>query len=361
MKHASLLLVFALTSASILAISGCTFAGGFAANSPTQPAAATTLYINNYDSDNLNQISAFAVSQNTTPISDANPSSFPTAINSISLPSSVYAGLMATDAAGDLYVATSADIREYAAGATGSATPIRIIPMSSTTTLTPYVSANGHVAGNIQGLAVDSAGDIYVSEYGEGVAIFDSTANGNVAPTRYILGAAQSGGGLSTIQQPQEVAVDGSGNLYVNAETTIGNVYAVLVFGPNANGNVAPIRSLSVNALQLAVDPSGNIYMYPYDDTANSNPFAIAVFPAGASGSATPIRIIDSPAYDTEGLAADSAGNLFEDYGGGNEFNAMLGPPIIEQFSPTSSGTTMPVAEYRGGVIGVSRLSIAIH
>jgi hypothetical protein len=184
----------------------------------------------------------------------------------------------------------------------------------------------------------------------------------------------QSGGGLSTIQQPGQLAVDGAGNLYVASFPKASDAYypfppeaggTLLVFGPTANGNVGPTRTLNVDPVELAVDPSGNVYVYPYDDTANNTPDAIAVFAAGASGNATPTRVIDS-AEDVDGLLADSVGNLFVVKGGLALYvNYCIGNAYIYQFSPTESGTAttaMPTAVYQGGLTGCGGGSaIAIH
>jgi len=92
---------------------------------------------------------------------------------------------IAVDSAGNIYAGQTIPwqgpglIVEYAAGATGAATPIKTISGSVTGLSTAYV----------EGLARDAEGNIYVttmgvaSPYTPGVSVFAPTANGNVVPT----------------------------------------------------------------------------------------------------------------------------------------------------------------------------------
>ncbi len=67
----------------------------------------------------------------------------------------------------------------------------------------------------------------------------------------------------------------------------------MLTFAPGANGNVAPISTLSVIGCNgVAVDPQDNIYV----TFAGS----ITEYAAGASGSAQPLRVISG---DLTGLS----------------------------------------------------------
>ncbi len=83
----------------------------------------------------------------------------------------------------------------------------------------------------------------------------------------------------------------------------------VLEFAAGANGDVAPIRSLTLTSmgnfsgfLGVAVDSSGLIYVRATDPYCG----AIFVFAADASGSANPLRVLGGtcPADDIDGTIA---------------------------------------------------------
>jgi sugar lactone lactonase YvrE len=103
-------------------------------------------------------------------------------INTISGSNTVLGYVMGVvfDSHGNLWVADAyngigASIEEFAPGATGNATPTRIITGASTLLDLP------------NGIAVDGAGYIYVGDYGAAaVYVFAPSANGNVAPIQTI-------------------------------------------------------------------------------------------------------------------------------------------------------------------------------
>ncbi|MGA1983958.1 MAG: hypothetical protein ABSG84_16010 [Acidobacteriaceae bacterium] len=325
-----------LLAASILSTSILTLTNCGTSISPTTaffaPQAATTLWL---IIDIPNEIYAYPIGGTgaTTPS------------NIITLPASLSAEHIAIDDTGNLYVVTNADIREYAANATGTATPIRVIPEDSATV-------------PIAGLAVDASGNIYVSVQNQGILIFSSTANGNATPSRTILGDSQPGGGLSTIQNPSALATDSAGNLYVANISGVQN--SVLVFGPTANGNVAPIRTLIADPGWMAVDPAGNIYLYPYVVSGSDQGLQIAVFAAGATGIATPVRTV-APFSGVYGLAVDPVGNIYAEIGS-NPFFPYCDGSNIDEYAPTASGNAIPNATYPGGGFPCSGSpSIAVH
>jgi len=149
-----------------------------------------------------------------------------------------------------------------------------------------------------EGIAVGSAGDFYVELNnagnsppipGNSILYFAAGANGNVAPTRDITGAA------TTLNNPEGVAVDSSNNIYVT-----NNSGSVLVFAAGATGNVAPIRSISGSSTTLgtfgargiALDSAGNIYVGGSICGNISQASAVSVFAGGASGNVAPLRTI---------------------------------------------------------------------
>lgn len=256
----------------------------------------------------------------------ANSTGSPTSTNTINIPALNVISALAVDSAGNIYAATDSDIREYAAGATGTATPTRTIPFDSTTTLTDSFS-----------IAVDSSGNIYAAQYSisgtqitnSSILVFSSTANGSFAPIRTISGS------LTGLVLPEQLALDASGNLYVFNANPNGQP-PILVFAPSATGNVAPIRSLNDAFLAMAVDPAGDIYTLSFT--------GISIYTPGASGSATPTQTVSSlslgdPAF-TGDFAVDSSGNIYYTSNGTLLNNARTAVPTIYRLAPPVAGTT---------------------
>jgi hypothetical protein len=258
----------------------------------------------------------------------ANSTGSATATNAITIPGLNFVTAIALDSTGNIYAATATDIREYAAGATGTATPIRTIPFDSTTTLNASFS-----------IAVDSAGNLYAAQYtssgtqitSSSILVFSSSANGSVAPIRTLSGA------LTGLVYPVQIALDSSGNLYVdNPNSNNPQQSSILVFAPAATGNVAPSRSLSVPFPAMAVDPAGHIYALTVT--------GISVYAPGASGSATPTQTVSNaslgePAYN-DGLAVDASGNIYYTSDGSLFNNVRASIPTIYRIAPPVAGST---------------------
>ena len=84
---------------------------------------------------------------------------------------------IAVDATGEIYALSGNSIRVFAASATGTSTPVRLITGSLTLLNSP------------SSIAVDSAQNIYVANTaGDNVLVFSSTATGNVAPASILAG-----------------------------------------------------------------------------------------------------------------------------------------------------------------------------
>lgn len=192
---------------------------------------------------------------------------------------------VAVGATGIIYVANSNfggtdRVTVYAAGSSGNVTPIQTISGSAT------------LLSDILGIAVDGAGNIYVSNGAangsgaESVDVFAANANGNVAPLRTISGA------LTGIDHPYGVAVDPTGNLYV-----VNNVgETVTVFAPGANGNVAPIQTIGGSHTGFANGPIGIAWGHGpplagriYVTESNGE---VAIFHANANGNIAPVKTI---------------------------------------------------------------------
>lgn len=219
---------------------------------------------------------------------------------------------LATDSDGNLYVSTRTQtaattaLLEYAPGAGGTPTPTRSIPSNNTTMMWAP-----------DGLAISPTGQIIVGEDNGGVATYSSTANGSVAPEYYILGQFETGGGLSLLNSAEEVAVGSSGELYVYNWGEIG-AEPIEVFAATANGNVAPIGSLggpltglaAENIGGIATDSTGNVYI----STSTVNGGVIEIFAPGVFGNVAPIHTISGTATQLGylgGIQLDAVGNIY--------------------------------------------------
>jgi sugar lactone lactonase YvrE len=191
---------------------------------------------------------------------------------------------VAFDGAGELVVSNSGNgsITIYSQGASGNATPARVLMGATTTIAFPGP------------ISADASGKIYSSNFPNRLLVFAAGANGNTAPAQTITAT-----GMSTITG---IAVDSSGNIYVSDS----NASAVFVFANNANGLSTPIHKITgvTNAMGVALDGANNLYVALF--LANS----VSVFPPGADGAATPSRTF---ATDTsqEAIAVDAAGTTF--------------------------------------------------
>lgn len=212
----------------------------------------------------------------------------------------------------------------------------KISPSGIVTTLagTPAVfgSANGSASAALfnfpAGLAVDPAGNVFVSDRNN--VIRKITTAGVVTPVAGMSGTAGSADGPGSAAQfnnPQALAFDGAGNLYVadTGNMTIrklapsGNGWSVSTFAGTAGlagshddtGTAARFNGPS----GLALDGAGNLYVA---DTGNE--IIRKITPQGAvstwAGTARSAGTTDGPGLTAKfngpaGLALDGAGNLY--------------------------------------------------
>jgi hypothetical protein len=215
-----------------------------------------------------------------------------------------------------------------------------------------------------QSLTFDAAGNLYVLNETPGgtnsatftITVYGRGSNGNAAPVRVIGG---SNTGLNDLHWTggwlNGLAVDSSGYLYVlvNTETantasnpedcvnySIQNNYnnqIISVFPPNANGNVAPVRTINASdcftANGIVVAPSGNIEV---SGTALNNIGSasapedvffgqIVMYAPAASGNATPLNVINGAKQGFGPIARSPAGMLY--VAAHPEYSGVLGYP----------------------------------
>lgn len=197
-----------------------------------------------------------------------------------------------------------------------------------------YVIAGSRTGISVPGqLSEDAASNLYVangssfkSSTNPAILVFAHGANGNVAPIRIIAGPSTG------IQNVEAMTVDIiTGNIYVTSSNPSTNeaglIETLLVFGPNSNGNVAPLSRMFVHkvltdaerktantnietieflSIQLAVSISHNI-IDAHAAACCASPFAgVETFSNQfqiSNGYLTPIYSID--AFWPNGIAYD--------------------------------------------------------
>ena len=254
-----------------------------------------------------------------------------------------------TDAAGNVYIADTGDNRIRVvnvqkvtitiAGVTIAAGAIQTVAGTGAVCTTPLTGncgdgglASAALLNNPQGVAVDGAGNIYIADSGDHRIRIVSGSTGVISeyagtgvtcnPNK---GCGDGGAAVSAnISNPFEIALDGSGNLFltdpsinsireVNASTGVittiaGNGHS----GYTGDGGVATSATINVPR-GVAVDASGNVYIA---DTGNERirqftvGGTISTFAGGGTGndgSVATAAILGGG----RGVALDSAGNLY--------------------------------------------------
>jgi uncharacterized protein (TIGR03437 family) len=162
------------------------------------------------------------------------------------------------------------------------------------------------------GVAVDSSGNVYIADYGNSTVRKVST-NGTIT-TFAGTGAWGYGGdggpaSKATLGAPYGLAIDPAGNIYVSDTSNL-NIRKI-----TPDGNIQTVVT-NVNAESIAVDAAGNIYFPDYVSSTvqkilpSGSQFAIAgTFTASYSGDGglAAAAALNQP----HGVAVDSAGNVY--------------------------------------------------
>jgi sugar lactone lactonase YvrE len=179
----------------------------------------------------------------------------------------------AVDDAGNIFVTFS--------GSRGQTVPTSLFRIDDESTLHP-IAAN---IMNPTGLALDAAGNLYISSRNDG-AVYRLSTSGELSTYAEGMGVATG------------IAFDALGNLYVGDRS--GTIFKI---SPDRQTFVFATIEPSVAAYHLAFSPNGNLYVSGPSTSSND-----CVYEIGPDGMVTPFfRNLGRP----QGLAFDIEGNLY--------------------------------------------------
>ncbi|MBA7593539.1 hypothetical protein ES703_00463 [subsurface metagenome] len=181
---------------------------------------------------------------------------------------------------------------------------------------------DGPVNGNEAAvdLAVDGSGNVYVTGWSFGSGTSADYATIKYDPEGDELWVARYDGPPSDWDGALAIAVDGTGNVYVTGQSRgsgTGDDYATVKYGPDgnelwvarydgpANGNEA--------AVDLAVDGSGNVYVTGFSQGSGTG-WDYATIKYGPDGDKLWVARYDGPASDWDvawDVAVDGSGNVY--------------------------------------------------
>ena len=234
---------------------------------------------------------------------------------------------VAVDSAGNLYIADTANHRIRRVGANG------IISTIAGTDQRGYAGDGGPAVQAVlswpQGVAVDSAGSLYIADTSNH-RIRRVNANGiitSIAGTGQV--AYTADGGLAVLAQlvePEDVATDGAGKLYiadrrshrirrVDAAGTIATIAGTGRAGYSGDGGPAVEAQLALPK-GVAADGVGNIYIadsfFPRIRRVDANGSITTIAGIGRTGfSGDGGLAIEARLRSPYGVAVDGAGNLY--------------------------------------------------
>jgi|ERR1700683_1137787 hypothetical protein len=255
---------------------------------------------------------------------------------------------VALDLAGNIYVGNMSGGANY----TGA---IDVFQAGAHGTATPIAKINGPDTGlyTVKSIAVDSKGNIYATRQAylydrsaPGVNVYPAGSTGDVKPTAVISGPNTG------IDNLEGIAVDSKGSIYVTNNAGSGSI---LVFPAGSSGNVRPtavIGASKINAVgALALDSRANVYVVRLGGSERFRRQTIEIYRAGSSSTDPPIATISGPKtgladpnYTIRGIAVDSNGNIYAVSEGGGRGQ----PDKVIVYTSGSDGDVGPRATIEG-------------
>ena len=195
---------------------------------------------------------------------------------------------LAVDPAGNMALPEATGVPIFTSTANGSVPPSDFITAGGASTLVNPAAA-----------AVDTNDNLYIANSGEGAAnpivVFNTTSTG--APVRSI------GGALTTmaVGSPQGIATDTAGNLYV--ANVVSGVSSILIFEPTATGNTPPLRDITGSNTLLgcvggiALDNAGYLYVVSVPTCGSTASPTVLKFSTTGDGNIAPVATFTSSTW----------------------------------------------------------------
>jgi serine protease len=218
------------------------------------------------------------------------------------------------------------------------------------------------------GLALDAAGNLYISDTGN-ARVRKVAADGTVTDfAGSILGTRGNGGDggpatLATLDYPEALAVDATGNVYIPDEVdhrvrkvapdgTIANFAGSASAFPGNDGDGGPATSATLQSPSaVAIDPSGNVYIVDrgayrirvvnIQGTITNYAGSFTGVDAGAAWSAGDGGAATSAVMFPSDLAFDPAGDLYVADGDLDRVREVASPAVVT--SPATAPFTVDV------------------
>jgi PKD repeat protein len=261
----------------------------------------------------------------------------------------------AVDASGNLYIAD------------GNHTIRKITPARDVTTIAGKFGIAGATDGAAttqalfngpSGIAADAAGNVYVADTLNGT-VRKITTGGTVstlAGTALNFGSSDSNGPSANFSRPTGVAVDAAGNVYVSDAGTnrtirmidpAGNVTTIAgVAGASGSADGSGAAARFVNPLGIAIDAAGNLYVTDVVGAGNSSIRKISV--SGGVGSVT--TLTNQLGNEGNGVALPGATGLAVD-AAGTVYVAHFGASAIRKVTPAGIVSTVIGTPYQFGFV----------
>lgn len=186
---------------------------------------------------------------------------------------------------------------------------------------------------NMTGIAVGPTGAFYIARTSSGpanpasVQWYNAELHGDISPGRVLSGPQ------TEISDPQGIALDGSGRIYVADP----KANKILIFSQDADGDEPPVATLTGlrSPIKVTVDPELDVYVLNKADDS------ISVFQSTGPQSWTLTATIRSSAIkNPSGIAVDAIGEI-----------AVATPKAIVFFAPNANGIATPVRELSGASV----------
>jgi sugar lactone lactonase YvrE len=225
---------------------------------------------------------------------------------------------IAIDSSGTIYVADSASSLIRKIDTAGNVTTLAGSPTPGSTNGQGTAASFNSPAG----IALDTSGNVYVADTGNNlIRKIDASGNVTTFAGSGVQGSSNGQGTAASFNAPRGIIVDGSGNLYVADSgnnlirkiDSSGNVTTIAGAGAQGSANGQGTAASFNDPEGLARDASGNIYV---TDTNNNlirkiDPSGNVTTLAGSGQGSANGQGTAASFYSPSGIAVDASGNLY--------------------------------------------------